>query len=79
MIKQECEFCDFSSEKHSNAHMKRAHRGMMEQPTPLVRHLPVDISVNRTDGGGKLRYLLSVKRTYRSVGLKVEMIRVVLW
>jgi hypothetical protein len=53
MKEQECEFCDFTSEKHSNVvrHMKRAHKGLMEQPTPLVRHPPVDISVNRTDEG----------------------------
>jgi hypothetical protein len=47
MKEQECKFCDFTSEKHSNVvrHMKRAHNGMMEQPTLLVRHMPVDISV----------------------------------
>jgi hypothetical protein len=53
MKEQECKFCDFTSEKPSNVvrHMKRAHKGLMEQPTPLVRHPPFDISVNRTDEG----------------------------
>jgi hypothetical protein len=81
MTEEECEFRDFTSEKHSNVvlHMKRAHKGLMEQPTPLVRHPLVDISVNRTNGG-KLRCPLGVKRTYRLVGVKVEkMIRVALW